>query len=44
MILGLAERFGQPPHEVASWDAEVWRLLNIEAAGRPEEGAERGRQ
>lgn len=37
MILGLAERFGQSPDQVMSWDASVLRMLRIEAMGRKEE-------
>jgi hypothetical protein len=36
-VLGLAERFGQPPHDVLTWDASVLRLLRIEALGREDE-------
>jgi hypothetical protein len=37
MILGLAERFGQAPHDVLTWDMSVLQLLAIEALGREEE-------
>lgn len=37
MVLALAERFGQPPHDVLNWDAEILRMLEIEARGRPED-------
>jgi hypothetical protein len=36
MILGLAERFGQPPHTVLGWPSETLQWVMIEARGTPE--------
>ncbi len=36
-MLAVAERFGQAPHDVLSWDASVLQMLEIEALGRPED-------
>jgi hypothetical protein len=36
-VLGICERFGQLPSQVYAEDAELLRLLRIEALGRREE-------
>lgn len=40
-MLGLAERFGQPPEAVYGWDASVLRLLRLEAMGERGDQAQR---
>ena len=37
LVLGLAERFGCPPHEVYRWPAATLRLVRIEQLGNPPE-------
>lgn len=40
-MLGLCERFGCLPSQLYEEDGELWRLMQIEALGRPV-GAEGG--
>lgn len=41
-MLGLAERFGQPPHTVLDWPAWVLAAARIEALGRDDQDTAAG--